>query len=127
MLSDPQLHRAMEVLPFLRSADARDRRAFAARAVLMRLPAGATVFEEGAECSALAILLDGRHTLKLTHAEIAAELGTSCEVVSRIVEDPSEKRLVSAQRGSITVLDRARLERQTLSPNAPPRPAAGPV
>lgn len=231
MLNEAQLQRAMDALPFLRGADARTRQEFAARATLMRLPAGATVFEEGAECSALAILLggqvrvfkigetgreitlyrfargesciltagcilgdhrfpaiaaieheaeavliaaadfhdwmgripawrdyvfqllsqrlatlmmvleevafrrmdarvadlllqrshDGRATLRLTHAEIAADLGTSREVVSRIVEDLSEKGLVSAQRGSITVLDRARLERHALAPQGMPR------
>lgn len=237
MLNDTQLQRAMDVLPFLRHADPRDLREFAARAMLMRLPAGATVFEEGAECSAMAILLDGqvrvfkigetgreitlyrfaggesciltagcilgdhrfpaiaaiehdaeallipaadfhdwmgrmpmwrdyvfqllsqrlaalmmvldevafrrmdarvadlllqrsrggRPTLKLTHAEIAAELGTSREVVSRIVEDLSEKGMVVAQRGSITVIDRARLERQASSPNAELRAVGSPT
>lgn len=223
MLSEQQLDRAFEVLPFMRSAGDDERREFAAQALIRRIPAGATIFEEGVECSAIAILLDGQvrvfkigetgreitlyrfsrgesciltagcilgahqfpaiavverdaevifipafdfnnwmnrmpawrdyvfallaqrlssvmmildevafrrmdarvadllaqrsaggqAALRLTHAEIAAELGTSREVVSRIIEDLAEKGLVAATRGSVAILDRERLLRQS--------------
>jgi CRP/FNR family transcriptional regulator len=42
-------------------------------------------------------------TLYITHQEIAAELGTAREVVSRILEDFSSRGLVESSRGQITV------------------------
>jgi CRP/FNR family transcriptional regulator len=42
----------------------------------------------------------------ITHQEIASELGSSREVVSRILEDYSAKGLVKVSRGSIRILDR---------------------
>lgn len=52
--------------------------------------------------------------LALTHQQIAAELGTSREVVSRILADFSGAGLVQVTRGSIAVLDRASLARRTI-------------
>ena len=52
-------------------------------------------------------------TLNLTHQQIAAELGTSREVVSRILADFSEEGLISSSRGQITVCDRMRLYRRS--------------
>lgn len=42
----------------------------------------------------------------VTHQEIAAELGSSREVISRILEDFSAQGLVQVSRGNIRVLDR---------------------
>ncbi len=50
--------------------------------------------------------------LQLTHQQIAAELGTSREVVSRILADFAAAGLVRLGRGSISVADRAGLERR---------------
>ncbi|MFC1464826.1 MAG: Crp/Fnr family transcriptional regulator [Candidatus Brachytrichaceae bacterium NZ_4S206] len=50
--------------------------------------------------------------LRITHQEIAAELGTSREVVSRILEDFSAGRLIETGRGMITLLDHAGLLRR---------------
>lgn len=50
--------------------------------------------------------------LRITHQEIAAELGTSREVVSRILEDFSAGRLIETGRGTITLLDHAGLLRR---------------
>lgn len=50
--------------------------------------------------------------LLLTHQQIAAELGTSREVVSRILADFVAAGLVQASRGSLSVLDRAGLQRR---------------
>lgn len=47
--------------------------------------------------------------LNLTHQQIAAELGTSREVVSRILADFAEGGLVQITRGVVTVTDRAGL------------------
>jgi CRP/FNR family transcriptional regulator len=53
--------------------------------------------------------------LVLTHQQIAAELGTSREVVSRILADFAASGLVQVGRGSVAVLDRAGLQRRAAS------------
>lgn len=47
--------------------------------------------------------------LRVTHQEIAAELGTSREVVSRIMQDFIETGVVETGRGTITIKQRDRL------------------
>jgi CRP/FNR family transcriptional regulator, anaerobic regulatory protein len=49
-------------------------------------------------------------TIQITHQEIAAELGTSREVISRILEDFSAAGTVSVSRGTVKVLDREALQ-----------------
>jgi CRP/FNR family transcriptional regulator len=51
--------------------------------------------------------------ITITHQEIAAELGSSREVISRILEDMSERGLIRVLRGSVEVLDFALLKKQT--------------
>jgi CRP/FNR family transcriptional regulator len=48
--------------------------------------------------------------LQITHQEIAAELGSSREVISRILEDFSALGMISVSRGTIKVLDRESLQ-----------------
>jgi CRP/FNR family transcriptional regulator len=48
--------------------------------------------------------------VRLTHQAIAAELGSSREVISRVLEDLAQQGVVQAARGQITVLDPAALE-----------------
>ena len=48
--------------------------------------------------------------LQVTHQEIAAELGTSREVVSRILEGFDAAGLISSSRGQIEILDTGELE-----------------
>ncbi len=48
--------------------------------------------------------------LQITHQEIAAELGSSREVISRILEDFSAVGMISVSRGTITLLDREALQ-----------------
>jgi CRP/FNR family transcriptional regulator len=43
--------------------------------------------------------------IRVTHQEIAAELGSSREVISRILEDFSQKGWVEVGRGTIEILD----------------------
>jgi CRP/FNR family transcriptional regulator len=45
-----------------------------------------------------------------THQEIAAELGSSREVISRILEDFSAQGLIEVSRGTIKILDRDSLQ-----------------
>lgn len=45
------------------------------------------------------------HPIRVTHQEIAAELGSSREVISRILEDLSQKDLIESGRGTIEILD----------------------
>lgn len=54
----------------------------------------------------------GSATLNLTHQQIAAELGTSREVVSRILADFAAGNLVSISRGAITISDATGLQRR---------------
>jgi CRP/FNR family transcriptional regulator len=50
---------------------------------------------------------------QITHQEIAAELGSSREVISRLLEDFAERGLIRASRGQIEVLDEAGLKSPT--------------
>jgi CRP/FNR family transcriptional regulator len=62
-----------------------------------------------------ALLLERSQTqnpLSITHQEIAAELGSSREVISRILENFAAQGIVRVLRGSIVILDRSRLETQ---------------
>ena len=49
-------------------------------------------------------------SLALTHQEIAAELGTAREVVSRVLKDLERARLVALGRAQVTILDVAGLQ-----------------
>lgn len=46
-----------------------------------------------------------QNPMRVTHQEIAAELGSSREVISRILEDFSREELINSGRGTIEVLD----------------------
>ncbi len=227
MLSEPQWRSAALVLPFLAEPTAAVTRAFVGQASLLRFPAATTVFAEGDQCNAFAILAHGRvrvfkigetgreitlyrfargesciltascilsdrqfpaiatveepveafvvpHTvfqhwvdtfpvwrtyvfqllaqrlatvmaildevafqrmdvriaafllrqipadtsaLTLTHQQIAAELGSSREVISRILADFTACGLVQVARSSVTILDRHGLQRRAEKPS----------
>lgn len=51
-----------------------------------------------------------QNPLRITHQEIASELGSSREVISRLLEDFSERGLIRSGRGEIEVLDLKGLE-----------------
>jgi CRP/FNR family transcriptional regulator len=51
-----------------------------------------------------------QNPLNITHQEIAAELGSSREVISRILENLASQELVKIGRGTIEVLDAQSLE-----------------
>jgi CRP/FNR family transcriptional regulator len=53
--------------------------------------------------------------IRITHQEIAAELGSSREVISRILEDLAERGIVRPERGSISIEDPAGLRRLAAS------------
>jgi CRP/FNR family transcriptional regulator len=46
-----------------------------------------------------------QHPLRVTHQEIAAELGSSREVISRILEDFSQRGWLEAGRGVVEILE----------------------
>lgn len=50
--------------------------------------------------------------ISITHQEIAAELGSSREVISRILENLASQGIIRVLRGSIEILDKHRLENQ---------------
>jgi len=52
--------------------------------------------------------------IRITHQEIAAELGSSREVISRILDDFSKADLIEAGRGTIEVLDFEGLEARSV-------------
>lgn len=54
---------------------------------------------------------NGGDALPATHQQLATELGTAREVISRQLKDFEQRQLVRLQRGSITLLDRDRLAR----------------
>jgi len=51
-----------------------------------------------------------QNPMRITHQEIAAELGSSREVISRILEDFSREGLIHSGRGTIEILDFESLE-----------------
>jgi CRP/FNR family transcriptional regulator len=51
--------------------------------------------------------------MQATHQSIASDLGTSREVVSRILKDFEQQELISITRGAITLEDRHRLSSKT--------------
>ncbi len=53
-------------------------------------------------------------SIHITHQEIAAELGSSREVISRILEDFSEQGVVEVSRGMIKISDREALKARSL-------------
>jgi len=46
-----------------------------------------------------------QNPMRITHQEIAAELGSSREVISRLLEDFSEREFIRVRRGEVEVLD----------------------
>jgi CRP/FNR family transcriptional regulator len=52
--------------------------------------------------------------IHMTHQEIAAELGSSREVISRILEDFSAQGLVEGSRGMIKILDRDSIQARSV-------------
>jgi len=52
--------------------------------------------------------------LRITHQEIAAELGSSREVISRLIEDFASQGIVHVGRGTIEVLDFELLESHSI-------------
>ena len=55
-----------------------------------------------------------QNPMRITHQEIAAELGSSREVISRILEDFSKDGLIESGRGIIEVLDLEGLESRSV-------------
>ena len=53
-------------------------------------------------------------SIYITHQQIAAELGTSREVVSRILEDFSAVGMVQVSRGVVRIVDREALQTHTV-------------
>ncbi len=57
----------------------------------------------------------GKDDVKITHQDIAMELGTSREVVSRILKNFESEQLISQKRGAISVLGIERLKKKVES------------
>lgn len=58
----------------------------------------------------------GKETIEATHKEIAADLGTSREVVSRILKDLEAGGLIQVARGAITIQNRVGLKAKSEEP-----------
>jgi CRP/FNR family transcriptional regulator len=52
--------------------------------------------------------------LRITHQEIAAELGSSREVISRLLEDFVSEGIIRSGRGAVEILDFELLEARSL-------------
>jgi CRP/FNR family transcriptional regulator len=52
----------------------------------------------------------GNRVMQKTHAELAADVGSSREVISRILKDFAERGLVNLTRGSIEVIDQQSIQ-----------------
>lgn len=58
----------------------------------------------------LTILFNSRHSsIKVTHQDLASDIGTSREVVSRILKDFEDRGILSLSRGVITILSKEKL------------------
>jgi CRP/FNR family transcriptional regulator len=55
-----------------------------------------------------------RNPIQVTHQEIASELGSSREVISRLLEDFAERGLIRSGRGEIEILDAEELEARSM-------------
>lgn len=55
-------------------------------------------------------LARGETGLQVTHAELAADIGSSREVISRILKDFADRGLIETGRGSIVLTDRREIE-----------------
>ena len=96
-------------------------REFVFELLSQRLSAVMAIVEEVAfrrmDVRLAALLLErsrGIDLIKITHQEIAAELGSSREVISRILEDFSAQGIVEVARGSIKVLDREAIKEHSV-------------
>ena len=91
MLQAAQLARLYEMLPFLRDPGSQMTQDFAVSASIQRVPAGTTVFVEGDECGAIAILLSGGvrvHKMSETGREITLYrfvAGESCILTANCI------------------------------------------
>lgn len=52
-----------------------------------------------------------RNFIEMTHEQLAADMGTAREVVSRLLKELENRKLVRLGRGSVAVLDRKALEK----------------
>jgi CRP/FNR family transcriptional regulator, anaerobic regulatory protein len=57
---------------------------------------------------------DNQQNIKITHQAIASDLGTSREVVSRILKDFEHQGLISVSRGQLQITDTTGLSNKTL-------------
>ena len=55
-----------------------------------------------------------QNPLRITHQEIAAELGSSREVISRLIEDFVSEGMIRSGRGVVEILDFELLESRSL-------------
>jgi CRP/FNR family transcriptional regulator, anaerobic regulatory protein len=64
-----------------------------------------------------AFLLEHSHgstSIRITHQQIASELGTSREIISRLLEDFGAKGILASGRGKIEVLDAGSLQKRVV-------------
>jgi CRP/FNR family transcriptional regulator len=52
--------------------------------------------------------------VQVTHQEIAAELGSSREVISRILEEFARQGMIETARGTVLILDNEALQKQAV-------------
>jgi CRP/FNR family transcriptional regulator len=62
------------------------------------------------------LLVRGRENnpITITHQEIASELGSSREVISRLLEDFASQGMIQTRRGVLEILDFEELEKSAV-------------
>jgi CRP-like cAMP-binding protein len=71
---------------------------------LESIPPGAQIYQEGDACSGIAFVLSGEVRVDTTHQRIANDLGTSREVVSRLLKDMERRGMIGLSRNAIKLL-----------------------
>ena len=63
----------------------------------------------------LLTLADDRKEISVTHQQLARELGTAREVVSRVLSDFQKRQMIAQSRGRVVLTDKAALRRLAAS------------
>ncbi|WP_170345252.1 Crp/Fnr family transcriptional regulator [Ruegeria atlantica] len=60
-------------------------------------------------------LAEGGDEIQATHQQLASELGTAREVITRVLQDFQKREMITQSRGRITLTDKSALEKQAQS------------
>lgn len=132
MISETDWHAFAGRFPTLRT-DKQSETLIKSNGVVRHVGSGDVLYRDGDECTHLHLVIygellltkhaesgraitlyrveDGEGVLRTTHQELAEALGSSREVVSRLLKDWERQGLVELRRGAVTILDSQGLRR----------------